>query len=541
MPITQRTTTEQKGLVRAAAALIALAAISGCGGGGGGAVAAPSPPPGTSSWTPGVFQTAATFANQCLSRRTGLDPSSGLAYPDAQGTVLTENNWLRSWSNELYLWYDEIVDRDPALFSTDAYFDVLKSPAITASGIPRDRFHFTIPTDEWRQQSQSGVSAGYGVEWAFLATTPPRELVVAFTEPGSPATSAPANLARGARILTVDGIDLVNSIDSAGIAVLNAGISPSQPGESHTFTVQDLGSSSTRTFTMTAATTTSDPVQGVSTIDTATGRIGYMLFNEHIATAEQELIDAIDTFEAAAIDDLVLDLRYNGGGFLFIASQLAYMIAGPTATAARTFELTEFSDKHPTTNPVTGQLLDPVPFINLSLGFSAPSGQALPTLNLTRVYVITGPDTCSASESIINGLRGVNIEVIQIGSTTCGKPYGFFPADNCGTTYFSIQFQGTNEQGFGDYSDGFSPANSFGPASTFITGCSVADDFDRALGDPTEGRFAAALRHRDFNTCPTPSGLNPAVLSKPQLGLQGDRTDLISPPWRDIRILGGPQ
>ena len=56
--------------------------------------------------------------------------------------------------------------------------------------------------------------------------------------------------------------------------------------------------------------------------------------------------------------------------------------------------------------------------------------------------------TCSASEAIINGLRGVNVQVIQIGSITCGKPYGFYSQDNCGTTYFSIQFKGVNAAGF---------------------------------------------------------------------------------------------
>ena len=55
--------------------------------------------------------------------------------------------------------------------------------------------------------------------------------------------------------------------------------------------------------------------------------------------------------------------------------------------------------------------------------------------------------------AVINGLRGVNVEVYVIGSTTCGKPYGFYPTDNCGTTYFSIQFRGVNALGFGDYTD----------------------------------------------------------------------------------------
>jgi hypothetical protein len=73
------------------------------------------------------------------------------------------------------------------------------------------------------------------------------------------------------------------------------------------------------------------------------------------------------------------------------------------------------------------------------------------------VFVLTSADTCSASESIVNGLRGAGVTVHLVGSTTCGKPYGFYPQDNCGTTYFAIQFQGVNFLGFGDYADGFTP------------------------------------------------------------------------------------
>ena len=179
----------------------------------------------------------------------------------------------------------------------------------------------------------------------------------------------------------------------------------------------------------------------------------------------------------------MLDIRYNGGGYLDIASEVAYMIAGPGATTGRTFERTVFNDKYPTTDPVTRQALTPVPFHATSQGFSGPSGQALPTLNLPRVTVLTSANTCSASESIVNSLRGVGVQVIEIGSTTCGKPYGFYPQDNCGTTYFSIEFQGVNDQGFGDYPDGFSPANATGTVGVQVPGCSVADDFSHALGD----------------------------------------------------------
>ena len=175
-----------------------------------------------------------------------------------------------------------------------------------------------------------------------------------------------------------------------------------------------------------------------------------MLFNDHIATAEQALIDAVNQLNADAspgvIADLVLDIRYNGGGFLATASQLAYMIAGVGPTAGQTFEITEFNDKHPATDPVTGQPITPFPFFNTTLGppfngNGGVAGQVLPTLDLSRVYVLTGPGTCSASEAVMNSLRGVDVEVIQIGSTTCGKPYGFYPTDNCGTTYFTVQFR----------------------------------------------------------------------------------------------------
>jgi hypothetical protein len=232
----------------------------------------------------------------------------------------------------------------------------------------------------------------------------------------------------------------------------------------------------------------------------------------------------------------VLDVRYNGGGFLVIASQLAYMIAGP-ARATGTFEDIRFNAKHPSTNPVTGQPLQPLPFANVSVGLSAPAGQPLPTLDLPRVFVLTGSNTCSASESIINSLRGVGVEVIQIGSRTCGKPYGFYPEDNCGTTYFTIQFQGVNALGFGDYSDGFSPQNSVGTQTTPIPGCSVADDFAHALGDTTESRLAAALAYRDFGaaSCPAPSGLGGPEISKPSLDAAEGR--IFKSPLRENRLL----
>jgi C-terminal processing protease CtpA/Prc len=455
-----------------------------------------------------------------------------------QGTILDENNFLRSWSDETYLWYDEITDQDPGGFNNPlAYFNELRTFAKTSSGADKDKFHFTYPSDEWFQLSQSGVSAGYGAAWIILSPDVPRELVVAYTEPNSPAAAPTANLARGARILGVDGVDLQHTTSSSEIDILNAGLFPAGPGEQHSFVVEDLNSGgNTREITMTSANVTSVPVQSVKTVDSPMGLVGYLLFNDHIATAEAGLIDAVEQLAGDGVEELVLDIRYNGGGFLSIASRLAYMIAGEAQTASRTFEATQFNDKHPATNPVTGQPLQPMPFLNTSQ-FSDPSGQPLPALNLSRVFVLTGPNTCSASEAIMNGLRGVGVDVIQVGSTSCGKPYGFYPTDNCGTTYFTIQFRGVNDQGFGDYTDGFSPANIAGGAGELLPGCAVADDFEHALGDPLERRFQSALLYLEGQGCPTPAALALRGQSKVTAPLSASDGLMPRSPWRENRIL----
>lgn len=249
------------------------------------------------------------------------------------------------------------------------------------------------------------------------------------------------------------------------------------------------------------------------------------------------MIYAVSLLRAADIADLVLDLRYNGGGYLDIASELAYMIAGPGPTAGRTFEEMQFNDKHTVFNPVTGELLTPMPFHDTAMGFTISQGVTLPSLDLTRVYVLTGPSTCSASEAIMNSLLGVDIEVIQIGSTTCGKPYGFYGFDNCGTTYFTIQFRGINEKGFGGYTDGFSPDNTSSTQGTAVPGCSVADDFTHALGDPKEGRLATALAYRANETCPAASGILERRRSISAVDLSAVDGTVHKPPWLENRVM----
>lgn len=469
-----------------------LTLLVACGGGGGNssAPAATTGSGSTSNWTAGSFKPASDYDAMCAEPRSG-------SFPDIQGTVTDENFWLRSYSNDTYLWYDEITDVDPGTVD-DAleYFDLMKTFETTPSGNSKDKFHFTYDTETWEKLSQSGISAGYGIEFFRVSSSSPRSWLVALVQPGT--TAAAANLARGAELLEVDGVDFVNGSD---VDTLNAALFPETLGESHEFVFLDLNAGAPRTVTLVSEEVTLTPVQSVKTFDTASGVVGYMLFNEHIATAEAMLIDALETFAAAQVSDLIVDMRYNGGGYLDIANALASMIAGDFASG-HTFSELEFNDKYPDRNPITGASLSPTLFTSAAPGFSVPAGTPLPKLNLTRVFILAGSGTCSASEAVINGLRGIGTEVVLIGDTTCGKPYGFYAMDNCGTSYFTIQFRGVNALGFGDYTDGFSPAD-IDPdfAGTLIPGCYVEDDLSHGLGDSAEARLSAALAFRDTGQC----------------------------------------
>ena len=118
----------------------------------------------------------------------------------------------------------------------------------------------------------------------------------------------------------------------------------------------------------------------------------------------------------------------------------------------------------------------------------------MPNLNLPRLFVLTTYGTASASELIINSLLGIDIDVIVIGSATRGKYHGFTSTDNCGTTYFTINFRIVNNKGVADYDDGFSPT------------CSVADnDYDHQFGDPQESLLKTALAYQADDACPSSS------------------------------------
>lgn len=458
--------------------------------------------------TPRVsLMASASVEDRCVAPRVGTSPYTSVAYPDRPGTLDDEKKWLRSWIDETYLWYREVPAVDLALYnSTAPLFTDLKTPVKVITGRAKDEFHFTQTTDAY-EASGSGVSYGYGISWSSKRSTAPREWIVAIVAPGSPA--ATAGVKRGDRIMAIDGVDFVNVATQSGVNTLNAGLFPPTIGEAHSFAFLSVGDIAAHTVTLTSASLQTKSVTLAGTITTPTGSVGYVAFQTFSPySSEQALINAFTGLQSAGVNDLVLDLRYNGGGLLDVAGELAFMIAGSARTAGKTFERTLQNDKSPF--GIGGEI---TPFYSTAVGFSAARGTPLPTLNLGRVFVLTSASSCSASEAVINGLRGVDVEVILIGATTCGKPYGFFPTSNCGTTYYSIQFTGRNQKGEGDYINGFAPS------------CAASDDLTKQLGDPTELQLAAALTRRSSGVC-APVTTAAAIQQAKALAVRNDPEDV---------------
>jgi carboxyl-terminal processing protease len=501
-------------LARKLVLLSAVSLLVSCGGGGG-----PAGPAGSPDGSVG----AASLAQQCVVPRPGS--------ADRLGSIDTEKSWVRAHMDATYLWYRDIPAVNPADFSLavdgknvyetlSRYFEALKTPKTTASGKRVDAFSFTLPTVD-RLNQQSGIASGYGISFTLVQNTAARLLRVLYVEPGSPAELA--GVLRGDTVTSIDGIDISDS-SPAGIDWLNAGINPTQAGKNTVFGMQAAGSGALRQISITASSTIAvHPLGLTKVIPDGTRTVGYLAINSfNIVSAEKRLFDAVTTLKAANVNELVLDLRYNGGGFLDISNQLGWMM-GDATLAGKTFERISCNDK----NPFRGLCDTSDAFLQTSQGFDpsllAP-GQALPQLGLKRVFVLTSADTCSASESVINGLSPF-LQVIRIGSSTCGKPYGFYYADNCGTTYAAMQFQGVNHVGFGDYADGFAPT------------CPVADDLGRQRGDPAELMLSGALTYLRTGACPAASvGTLKPAFSHP---LQGNFPVLRSK-LEEVRILGRP-
>ncbi len=453
------------------------------------------------TWVVGEFNPASTYAARCENPRSGNSPVTGDSYPDKNGSELLEKFWQRSFNHETYLWYREVVDKNPSDFGLEEYFQQLKTTEVTDSGADKDQYHFIQPTNEVEEQTQLGVTYGYGISYKRESNVPPRNWQVTNITPN---TQAISKVSRGSRLLAINDVDFINSSTESDLETINSALFTSTEGEVNNFKFIDINNREYE-VTLTSETVTGVPLQLAKTLNTPQGNVGYMLLTSfNNATVEKDLFEQFTQFEQDNITDLVVDLRYNGGGYLALSSQLAYMVAGRAATINKTYDRLIYNDKLSDQNRSIGFYSETIDLRRLIGGDSIINeGQPLPSLNLSRVYVLTTGSSCSASESFINALIGVDIEVIQIGETTCGKPYGFVSEDNCGLTYFTVQFKGENHKGFGDYADGLVPKQLPEAGKQYqVQGCPIKEDYQHALGDEQEILLASALYYQENNTCP---------------------------------------
>ncbi|WP_331353073.1 S41 family peptidase [Cellvibrio sp. UBA7671] len=487
--------------------------LTACGGGGdgGGSLIGGGD---SNVWKAGVYRSSDNFGNYCAAPRSGASKITGIPFPDKKGSALQEKNFLRSWSYETYLWFEDLPDVNPSNSDTpQAYFNRLVSDKKTASGSYKDNFHWYESTEEEEAWS-AGISYSYGLHIK-IKWDAPFSIQVAYVDQYSPA--AAKNIKRGAKIIAVDGQSVANASDTK----LREWFYPSRINDVHEFEIQDLGTTNTRKVTLESVSLPTAAVSLAKAITHNGSKAAYMQFNTFIPDAQDQWVEAINSLKAAGVSDLILDLRYNGGGYISVAAQVGYMIAGSNTTN-KVFYQDVANSKMPKEQPWG--------FVDTGL-YGLNKSLALPTLNLQRVYVLATSGTCSASELVINSLRGIGVSVYLIGDTTCGKPYGFLPQPNCGTTYYTIQFKAINAKGFGEYSDGFIPSTTDNGLDK-VKGCTVADDLQHELGDPNEALLAAALQLRATGACP-------AVASGRQQKLSAEQYtgELMQPETRKLLIL----
>jgi carboxyl-terminal processing protease len=392
----------------------------------------------------------------------GDDSESG----PASCSATDQKAWLGSYMNDWYFWYAISPRPSPAGFAdAETYFDALLYTG-TSTTFPADRWSGRQSTESFNRFYGDGATLGYGVTVAGLelerdGTLP---LYVRYIEPLSPA--AAQGVARGDRVMSINGRDAGALIAADDFSALT----PAQAGDSLTLVLRRAGVD--RSVTLNAAVFNLTPVQGARVFTSPGGRrIGYVLVKDMISQVLNPLDTAFASFRSQGVQDLVLDLRYNGGGLVSVAAQVSSYVAGQRGSGRR-FASLLYNDKRQSNNQ--------------SISFSQPT-QAL---GVPRVFVLMGRRTCSASEQVINGLRGAGVEVVAVGETSCGKPVGFNPTSNCGTTWSAVTFESVNHANEGRYFDGFAPT------------CAVPEVFTTPTGQTGDPLLDAAVRAADTGLCP---------------------------------------
>jgi carboxyl-terminal processing protease len=372
-------------------------------------------------------------------------------------TTLLQNAFVRNTMEDVYLWYRELPDADPAAFgSPEAYLDAIRYRRLDQS--------FSYITSAKANVAFYSASQFVGFGFSSVATAAGVRITEVF--PGSPADRA--GLQRGDRITQIDG----RSVESLAASDDLAGaFGPAELGVTREIVFSHETTPVRARITKEVVTI---PTLSMTRMFDVDGRkVGYIVFRNFVEPSVEALDAAFGQLRATGVTELVLDLRYNGGGLVSVAQHLASLIGG-SYTAGQVFARFTHNDR----NSQRDQ----------TLRFESPNN----ALSLARVVVITTRASASASELVVNSLRPF-IPVIVVGDRTYGKPVGQYGFTMCQKVLYPVSFSTTNADGHGDYFDGIAPT------------CRADDDIEHALGDSQEGSLREALTVIRTGSCSGPA------------------------------------
>jgi C-terminal peptidase prc len=398
-----------------------------------------------------------------------LLPAPGLAQSGPRNcTTLSQNMFVRDVLDEYYYWYQELPRLNPANFaSPEAYLDAVRFRPLDET--------FSYITSRAANEAFYGESqfVGFGFSTQILDL----EMRVLQVFPESPASEA--GLARGDRVLEINGQSVAQLIQSGAIGTA---FGASEPGVSASVLVRSRAGEERRT-SMTKRVVTIPTVSLTRTFRIDGRVVGYLFFRNFVNPSYQALDDAFAALREAGATELVVDLRYNGGGLVDVAVHLASLVGG-APTQGRVFATFQHNDKNSD--------------LNEDLRFETAPAQ---TLTLSRLFAIVTRSSASASELVINSLRP-HIPVVVIGDNTYGKPVGQYGFNFCDKVLAPVAFKLVNSNGEGDFFGGIPPD------------CRAGDDIEHDLGSAEEASLAEALFYVRAGRCSTPAAETRALRVK---------------------------
>jgi C-terminal processing protease CtpA/Prc len=265
-------------------------------------------------------------------------------------------------------------------------------------------------------------------------------------------------------------------------------------------TTDDIILTNDQSVSLTKSAYTENPILTHDVLNVSGSNIGYLMYNGFRINDSNlnELNNVFAEFQSAGISDLVLDLRYNGGGSVSTAIWLSSMITGQF-TDDLFFKEQWNSEIQAVLEQNNPESLNN-PFVDTMIKRTSSGDiiyqQSINSLNLNKVYIITSRSTASASELVINGLKPY-INVVQVGLTTRGKPQASttlydsedFTRNNVNVNHnYALQpliYESANANDFSQYYDGLGPSSGF----------SISENYDDLgqLGDIEERLLAEAI------------------------------------------------